>query len=151
MRQRGTDTIVISFPKATCGPCPVREQCTTSRARRRQLTVHPRDVHTAQHQARALQDTKPWQATYALRAGVETPSTKPSRSATSATPATAAYAKSTFHRCSARSRSTSSAYTPTGTTTPSTGPPPATSPGSNSPSQRDQELTSRIGFGQGFV
>ncbi len=71
VRQRGTDTIVISFPKATCGPCPVRQQCTTSRARRRQLTVHPREVHTAQHQARALQDTKPWQATYALRAGVE--------------------------------------------------------------------------------
>ncbi|MGB6161720.1 MAG: transposase [Pseudonocardiaceae bacterium] len=71
VRQRGTDTIVISFPKATCGPCPVRQQCTTSRTRRRQLTVHPREVHTAQHQARELQDTKPWQATYALRAGVE--------------------------------------------------------------------------------
>lgn len=71
VRQRGTDTIVISFPTTTCGPCPVREQCTTSRARRRQLTVHPHDVHTAQRQARALQDTAPWQATYALRAGVE--------------------------------------------------------------------------------
>jgi len=71
VRQRGTDTIVISFPKTTCGPCPVREQCTTSRTRRRQLTVHPRDVHAAQHAARAAQDTKPWQATYALRAGVE--------------------------------------------------------------------------------
>jgi hypothetical protein len=71
VRQRGTDTIVISFPTATCGPCPVRQQCTTSRARRRQLTVHPRDVHTAQHQARAAQDTTSWQATYALRAGVE--------------------------------------------------------------------------------
>ena len=71
VRQRGTDTIVISFPKATCGPCPVRKQCTTSRAQRRQLTVHPHDVHTAHHQAHALQDTKPWQATYALRAGVE--------------------------------------------------------------------------------
>jgi hypothetical protein len=71
VRQRGTDTIVISFPTAACGPCPVREQCTTSRARRRQLTVHPRDVHAAQHAARATQDTKSWQATYALRAGVE--------------------------------------------------------------------------------
>jgi transposase len=71
VRQRGTDTIVISFPTATCGPCPLRQQCTTSRARRRQLTVHPPEVHAAQHAARALQDTKPWQATYALRAGVE--------------------------------------------------------------------------------
>jgi transposase len=71
VRQRGTGTIVISFPKATCGPCPVREQCTTSQARRRQLTVHPREIHAAQCQARAAQDTKPWQATYTLRAGVE--------------------------------------------------------------------------------
>lgn len=69
--QRDTDTIVISFSATTCGPCPVREQCTTSRTRRRQLTVHPRDIHTAQRQARALQDTKPWQDTYALRAGIE--------------------------------------------------------------------------------
>jgi Transposase DDE domain len=69
--QRGTDTIVISFSRTTCGPCPMREHCTTSHTRRRQLTVHPRDVHTAQRQARELQDTKPWQATYALRAGVE--------------------------------------------------------------------------------
>jgi hypothetical protein len=69
--QRGTDTIVISFSKTTRGPCPVREQCTTSRARRRQITVHPHDIHTAQTQARALQDTKSRQATYALRAGVE--------------------------------------------------------------------------------
>ena len=71
VRQRGTDTIVISFPRTTCGPCPVRQQCTTSRARRRQLTVHPPEVHTAQHAARAAQDTTSWQATYALRAGVE--------------------------------------------------------------------------------
>jgi len=71
VRQRGADTIVISFPTTTCGSCPVREQCTTSRARRRQLTVHPPDVHAAQHAARAAQDTKSWQATYALRAGVE--------------------------------------------------------------------------------
>jgi Transposase DDE domain len=49
----------------------MREQCTTSRTRRRQLTVHPPDVHAAQCQARALQDTTPWQTTYALRAGVE--------------------------------------------------------------------------------
>ena len=33
--------------------------------------MHPREVHNAQLQARAAQDTTPWQATYALRAGVE--------------------------------------------------------------------------------
>lgn len=69
--QRGTNTIVISFPKTSRGPCPVRQHCTTSKARRRQLTVHPHPVHTVQRAARAAQDTKPWQALYALRAGVE--------------------------------------------------------------------------------
>jgi hypothetical protein len=69
--QRGTDTIVITFASATCGPCPVREQCTTSQTRRRQLTVHPRAVHEAQRAARADQETQDWQRKYALRAGVE--------------------------------------------------------------------------------
>jgi IS5 family transposase len=69
--QRGTDTIVITFAKGTCGPCPARAQCTTSAAGRRQLTVHPRDVHEAQLAARAAQGTRDFQARYALRAGVE--------------------------------------------------------------------------------
>ena len=69
--QRGTDTIVITFPASVCGPCPVRERCTTSGKRRRQLTVHPRAVHQAQLAARATQDTRDFQARYALRAGVE--------------------------------------------------------------------------------
>ena len=69
--QRGTDTIVITFAKSTCGPCPVRAQCTTSASGRRQLTVHPREVHEAQLAARATQDTRDFQARYALRAGVE--------------------------------------------------------------------------------
>jgi hypothetical protein len=69
--QRGTDTIVITFPKAACKPCPVRDQCTTSAAGRRQLTVHPREIHQAQLAARTAQDTTDFQARYALRAGVE--------------------------------------------------------------------------------
>ena len=69
--QRGTDTIVITFAKSTCRPCPVRAQCTTSAAGRRQLTVHLRQVHEAQLAARAAQDAKDFQARYALRAGVE--------------------------------------------------------------------------------
>jgi hypothetical protein len=62
---------VITFAKHTCGPCPVRAQCTTSASGRRQLTVHPREVHQAQLAARATQDTRDFQARYALRAGVE--------------------------------------------------------------------------------
>ena len=69
--QRGTNTIVITFAASTCSPCPVRTRCTTSASRRRQLTVHPRDVHQAQLTARAAQGTKDFQARYALRAGVE--------------------------------------------------------------------------------
>jgi len=69
--QRGTGTIVITFAKGTCGPCPVRAQCTTSASGRRQLTVHPQQVHQAQITARATQETRDFQARYALRAGVE--------------------------------------------------------------------------------
>jgi transposase len=69
--QRGTEVTVITFSQATCGPCPVRQQCTTSTTRRRQLTVRSRAVHEAQHHARLRQNTKDWQEKYALRAGVE--------------------------------------------------------------------------------
>lgn len=69
--QRGTDTIVITFARGTCGPCPVRAQCTTSASGRRQLTVHPRETHQAQLAARTIQNTKDFQARYAQRAGVE--------------------------------------------------------------------------------
>jgi hypothetical protein len=69
--QRGTDTIVITFAKATCGPCPARALCTTAVSGRRQVTVHPREVHHAQLTARGSQNTADFQARYALRAGVE--------------------------------------------------------------------------------
>jgi hypothetical protein len=69
--QRGIETIVITFAKGTCGPCPVRDQCTTSASGRRQLTVHPRQAHEAQLAARAAQGARDFQARYALRAGVE--------------------------------------------------------------------------------
>jgi hypothetical protein len=71
VRQRGTDAIVIAFPPTACRPCPARDHCTTSKAGCRRLTVHPRDVHDAQRDARARQNTADWQARYALRAGVE--------------------------------------------------------------------------------
>lgn len=70
-RQRGTEAIVIKFDTATCGPCPVRAQCTTARRGGRQLTVPPRELHQAQLAARAEQNTTDWQAKYAIRAGAE--------------------------------------------------------------------------------
>jgi transposase len=71
--QHGTDAIVIKFAADTCRGCPVRDQCTHSTSPKygRQLTVPPREVHDAQHAARAAQDTPDWQARYAVRAGVE--------------------------------------------------------------------------------
>jgi Transposase DDE domain len=69
--QRGTDVIVVKFAADTCDPCPVRAQCTTSKRGRRQLTLHPRELHNALAHARADQATKTWQEKYALRAGVE--------------------------------------------------------------------------------
>jgi hypothetical protein len=69
--QRGTEAIVVRFAGADCQPCPVRAQCTTATRRGRQLTLRPREIQQALDRARAEQDTKQWQADYALRAGVE--------------------------------------------------------------------------------
>jgi len=69
--QRGTEVIVVTFGADTCGPCPVRRHCTTSRRGRRQLTLRPRPLHDVLAGARTEQDTKAWHAKYALRAGVE--------------------------------------------------------------------------------
>jgi len=69
--QRGTDTIVVKFATNTCGPCPVRDQCTTAARGGRQLTLKPQPLHETLQTSRAEQDTTPWQTRYAIRAGVE--------------------------------------------------------------------------------
>lgn len=69
--QRGTETIVVTFSTSDCGPCPVRDQCTTSKKKRRQLTIRPQPIQQAMDAARAEQNTPGWQTKYALRAGVE--------------------------------------------------------------------------------
>jgi transposase len=66
----GRDVIIIRFPAATCRACPARDKCTTSRTGR-QLGIRPRAVHQAVQAARAEQETAPWKARYAARAGVE--------------------------------------------------------------------------------
>jgi hypothetical protein len=55
--QRGKDAIVATFSAADCGPCPAR--------------ALPRDLAQAQAAARAAENTIPFQAGYARRAGVE--------------------------------------------------------------------------------
>ena len=69
--QHGKDAIVATFSASDCGPCPARSLCTTSGKNRRQLTVPPRDLAQAQAAARAAENTIPFQADYARRAGVE--------------------------------------------------------------------------------
>ncbi|MER7959910.1 transposase [Streptomyces sp. NPDC096030] len=61
----------MKFARSTCGPCPVREQCTSGKAGYRQLTLHPKAMTEALRTARADQAGRDWQADYALRCGVE--------------------------------------------------------------------------------
>jgi hypothetical protein len=65
------DVIVVTFPASTCTPCPVRQQCTTSTQRRRQLTLRPRRLHDTLQNARAEQSTNTWKQRYRARAGIE--------------------------------------------------------------------------------
>ncbi|MFI6063312.1 transposase [Streptomyces sp. NPDC051286] len=69
--QHGHPMIVVKFTRTVCGPCPVRELCTTGRQGYRQLTLNPRPLTEALRTARAEQAGRDWQADYALRAGVE--------------------------------------------------------------------------------
>jgi len=69
--QAGKDAIVVTFATSVCAPCPVRELCTTSSKRRRQLTIWPRELAEAQAAGRAAEHNISWQADYARRAGVE--------------------------------------------------------------------------------
>jgi hypothetical protein len=71
-RQTGRPGIVVRFAATTCGPCPVRDRCTTaSRHHGRQLTLNPRPSHEALTAARAEQATDHWRQRYKTRAGIE--------------------------------------------------------------------------------
>jgi len=70
-RYKSEDVIVVTFPAGTCTPCPVRQQCTTSTQRRRQLTLRPRRLHETLQHARAEQTTNTWKQRYRARAGIE--------------------------------------------------------------------------------
>jgi hypothetical protein len=67
--QRGLDVIAVRFSPADCIRCPARNLCTKGKCR--QLTLQPRDLAEAQAAARAQENTRPFQADYARRAGVE--------------------------------------------------------------------------------
>ncbi|MFI5775287.1 IS1182 family transposase [Streptomyces sp. NPDC051658] len=68
---RGTKAIVIKFNKETCRPCPVRDQCTSSKTGGRTLFLQPREVQEVLDHARLQQGDEQWRAKYATRAGIE--------------------------------------------------------------------------------
>ena len=71
-RQRdGSAAVVVQFPRAACGACPVRDKCTSSRRNGRQLYLRPRETFQAIADARAAQSTQQWKERYKSRAGVE--------------------------------------------------------------------------------
>jgi len=69
--QEGVPKTVVTFAALDCIPCPFKQQCTTAKSNRRQLSLHPREMTEALRAARAQQQTKDWNTDYALRAGVE--------------------------------------------------------------------------------
>ncbi|MFJ2582730.1 IS1182 family transposase [Kitasatospora aureofaciens] len=69
--QNGVPKTVVTFAALDCIPCRFKEQCTSSRKNRRQLSLYPREPTEAVQEARTRQQTKDWNRDYALRAGVE--------------------------------------------------------------------------------
>ena len=69
--QDGIEKIYITFPQRACWTCDAQPQCTSSKVRRRGLTVYPRELHQIQQAARSAQGTKHWQTGYQRRAGIE--------------------------------------------------------------------------------
>lgn len=68
-RTRNQEVIKIKFGYATCGRCPVRDQCT--RSRQRTLSVRRHEAHTALEAARQREQTEEFKELYAERAGIE--------------------------------------------------------------------------------
>lgn len=59
------------FRREDCGPCPERPRCTSSRSRRRAITVKPKPLYDALTAARARQQTEAFKEQYQQRAGIE--------------------------------------------------------------------------------
>jgi transposase len=68
-KARDQEVIKIKFAYTTCGPCPVRSQCTQSG--RRTLTVRRREAYEALEAARKREQTEEFAQVYDQRAGIE--------------------------------------------------------------------------------
>ena len=67
----GKDVIKVRFLGKTCRACPVRSQCTRSKAQPRELTFRPHEQFVALHARRQAQRTVEFKKQYDLRAGIE--------------------------------------------------------------------------------
>ena len=63
------EVIKIKFSAKDCGPCAARTRCT--QAKRRSITVRPRDQYEALHAARSREASAEYRAEYNRRAGIE--------------------------------------------------------------------------------
>jgi hypothetical protein len=62
--QEGVPKTVVTFAALDCIPCPFKQQCTTAKSNRRQLSLQPRQMTEALRHARAQQQTNLHQARY---------------------------------------------------------------------------------------
>jgi transposase len=65
------EVIKIKFSAKDCGACPSRSRCTQAKAKRRTITVRPREQFLALEAARTREKTEEFKGEYARRAGVE--------------------------------------------------------------------------------
>lgn len=68
--REGYDIVRVRFPKATCAPCPVREQCTRGKARTLQL-VRPEAQYRRLQKLRQRQQESDFWTLYRARSGIE--------------------------------------------------------------------------------
>lgn len=69
--QNGIEKIYIAFPQRACWTCDAQPECTSSKVRRRGITVYPREFHELQQATRTAQGSKDWRQLYQRRAGIE--------------------------------------------------------------------------------
>ena len=68
---QGKDVINVRFLGKTCCACPVRSQCTRSKAQPRELTLRPQELFVALHERRKTQNSSEFRKRYGTRAGIE--------------------------------------------------------------------------------
>ena len=69
--QHGHPNLLIRFDQKTCRECPCRSLCTRAQNKPRLLTIRLQEEFLQLQRTRELQETEPFQVTYAKRAGIE--------------------------------------------------------------------------------